>query len=49
VPEDNFEGYFGFLDSVSVFIGTDASENLDVNEFKACSKPYFNQGKILEL
>ena len=43
--EANFEGYFGVMDSVSVFIGTDASENWNKNKFQAFSKPYFDKGK----
>ena len=43
--EANFEGYFGLMDSVSVFIGTDASENWNKNKFQAFSKPYFDKGK----
>ena len=33
------------MDSVSVFIGTDASENWNKNKFQAFSKPYFDKGK----
>tara|TARA_B110000285_G_C15106745_1_gene608475 strand:- start:4 stop:492 length:489 start_codon:yes stop_codon:yes gene_type:complete len=43
--EANFEGYFGVMDSISIFIGTDASENWDLNKFKSFSKPYFDKGK----
>ena len=41
----NFEGYFGLMDSVSVFIGTDASENWSKKQFQAFSKPYFDKGR----
>lgn len=41
----DFEDYFGKMDSVSVFIGTDASENWSKQQFKAFSKPYFDKGK----
>ena len=41
----NFENYFGFMDSLSVFIGTDASENWTKKQFKAFSKPFFDKGK----
>jgi hypothetical protein len=41
----NFENYFGAMDSVSVFIGTDASENWSKKQFAAFSKPYFDKGK----
>ena len=43
--EANFENYFKAMDSVSVFIGTDASEVWTKKEFKAFSKPYFDKGK----
>lgn len=41
----NFENYFGKMDSISVFIGTDASENWNKTQFEAFSKPYFDNGK----
>ncbi|WP_339881255.1 nuclear transport factor 2 family protein [Polaribacter vadi] len=41
----NFETYFSKMDSISVFIGTDATENWNKEEFKAYSKPYFDKGK----
>lgn len=41
----NFEAYFNKMDSISVFIGTDASENWNKNQFKAFSKPHFKAGK----
>jgi hypothetical protein len=41
----NYQNYFGALDSLSVFIGTDASENWTKAQFAAFSKPYFDQGK----
>lgn len=43
--EANFENYFSKMDSVSVFIGTDASENWAKEQFEAFSKPYFDNGK----
>ena len=43
--EANYENYFGAMDSVSVFIGTDASENWTKKEFESFSKPYFDKGK----
>lgn len=43
--EANYMGYFGKMDSVSVFIGTDASENWNKTQFSAFSKPYFDKGK----
>jgi hypothetical protein len=41
----NYEGYFSKMDSVSVFIGTDATENWNKNQFESFSKPYFDKGK----
>lgn len=41
----NFEAYFGKMTSDAVFIGTDASENWQLDAFKAFSKPYFDKGK----
>lgn len=43
--EANFENYFNSMSSKSIFIGTDASENWNLKEFKDFSKPYFDQGK----
>ena len=43
--EANYENYFGKMDSISVFIGTDATENWGKTEFESFSKPYFDQGK----
>jgi len=43
--EANFETYFGAMTSKSIFIGTDASENWTLSEFKEFSKPYFDKGK----
>lgn len=43
--EANFENYFGLMNSVSVFIGTDASENWTKKQFQVFSKPYFDKGK----
>jgi hypothetical protein len=41
----NYDAYFGKMDSISVFIGTDATENWTKKEFKTYSKPHFNKGK----
>lgn len=41
----DYENYFGQMDSVSVFIGTDARENWSKDAFKSFSKPYFDLGK----
>ena len=43
--EANFDDYFGLMTENSVFIGTDASENWNFNEFKEFSKPYFDKGQ----
>lgn len=43
--EANFETYFNAMSPKSVFIGTDASENWNITDFKAFSKPYFDKGK----
>ena len=42
--EANFNNYFSKMDSVSTFIGTDASENWTKKQFSDFSKPYFNKG-----
>ncbi len=43
--EADFETYFGILADDGVFIGTDASENWQNDDFKEFSKPYFDRGK----
>lgn len=43
--EANYETYFGILAEDGVFIGTDASENWQNEDFKVFSKPYFDRGK----
>jgi len=43
--EANFEMYFEAMTNKSIFIGTDASENWTLTEFKNFSKPYFDKGK----
>lgn len=43
--EANFEKYFDLMTEDAIFIGTDATENWDVEEFKKFSKPYFDKGK----
>jgi hypothetical protein len=43
--EANFEAYFSKMDSTSVFIGTDASENWTKKQFENFSKPYFDKGE----
>lgn len=41
----NYKNYFGAMDSISVFVGTDASEVWDKKAFQNYSKPYFDKGK----
>lgn len=43
--EADFEAYFGLMSDDAVFIGTDATENWNLTEFKAYSKPHFDKGK----
>jgi len=42
--EANYENYFDAMDSISVFIGTDATENWNKTQFANFSKPYFDNG-----
>lgn len=42
--ETNFEAYFGAMSNESVFVGTDAAEVWNIQEFKKFSKPYFDKG-----
>ncbi|TMU54763.1 nuclear transport factor 2 family protein [Flagellimonas algicola] len=41
----DFDGYFSRMTDDGVFLGTDATENWQNNEFRAFSKPYFDRGK----
>ncbi|RMB59132.1 hypothetical protein EAX61_08710 [Dokdonia sinensis] len=41
----DFDAYFGLMTEDAVFLGTDATENWQIQEFKAFSKPYFDKGK----
>jgi hypothetical protein len=43
--EADYEGYINKMDSISVFIGTDATENWNKTKFANFSKPYFDKGK----
>lgn len=43
--EANYANYFDKMDSISVFLGTDATENWTKKQFEAYSKPYFEKGK----
>ncbi|WP_437399191.1 nuclear transport factor 2 family protein [Flagellimonas lutimaris] len=41
----DFEAYFDKMTKDGVFLGTDAMENWQNDEFKSFSKPYFDKGK----
>lgn len=41
----DFDTYFGLMTTDSYFLGTDATENWQYEDFKAFSKPYFDRGK----
>lgn len=41
----DFDAYFGKMTKDAVFIGTDAMENWQNEEFRSFSKPYFDRGK----
>ena len=41
----NFEAYFDLMTPDAVFIGTDAGENWQRDEFMAYAKPHFDKGK----
>ncbi|TLP76989.1 nuclear transport factor 2 family protein [Maribacter sp. ACAM166] len=41
----NFETYFDLMTNDAVFIGTDASENWQRDEFMSYAKPHFDNGK----
>jgi hypothetical protein len=41
----DFEAYFNAMSDVSIFIGTDATENWNKKDFIAFAKPYFDKGK----
>jgi ketosteroid isomerase-like protein len=41
----DFDAYFGLMTNDAVFIGTDATENWQISEFRSFSKPYFDKGK----
>ncbi|MDH7447377.1 nuclear transport factor 2 family protein [Aquimarina sp. 2201CG14-23] len=41
----SFDQYFNLMTEDAIFIGTDATENWSLSEFKAFSKPYFDKGK----
>lgn len=41
----DFETYFSYLTDDAIYIGTDASENWEIEAFKAYAKPHFDKGK----
>lgn len=41
----NYDEYFNLMSPNGVFIGTDATENWQIEAFKTFSKPYFDKGK----
>lgn len=41
----DFDKYFGLMTKDGVFLGTDATENWQNEEFRSFSKPYFDRGK----
>jgi ketosteroid isomerase-like protein len=43
--EAQFKPYFALMTDDAVFIGTDATENWQLDAFKAFAKPYFDKGK----
>lgn len=43
--EANFANYFDVITEDGIFIGTDATENWNKNQFIAFSKPYFDRGR----
>ncbi|MDP2089811.1 MAG: nuclear transport factor 2 family protein [Flavobacteriaceae bacterium] len=45
VANSDFDAYFGKMSETAVFIGTDASENWTVQQFKDFAKPHFYNKK----
>lgn len=43
--EAQFKPYFAMMTDDAIFIGTDATENWQLDAFKAFAKPYFDKGK----
>ena len=41
----DFQNYFNLMDEQSVYIGTDATERWEKQEFMTYAKPYFDKGK----
>lgn len=51
--EAKFEAYFSYFTNDAIFIGTDATENWTMPQFKTFAKPFFDRGsawnfKVLE-
>ncbi|MDT0648586.1 nuclear transport factor 2 family protein [Autumnicola edwardsiae] len=44
----NFEAYFGLMTEDAVFIGTEATENWQNQDFREYAKPHFDKGKAWE-
>ena len=40
-----FDAYFNLMTPDAIYIGTDATENWNITQFKAFAKPYFDKGK----
>lgn len=40
----DFDAYFGLMTDTAVFVGTDVTENWNVEAFKAYAKPHFDRG-----
>jgi len=45
----NYKAYFDTLDEEAIFMGTDATEHWNKQEFEAFAKPFFDQGKAWDL
>lgn len=43
--EANIDNYFNLMTDDAIFIGTDATENWTLPEFKKFARPYFDSGK----
>lgn len=43
--EANFDAYFSILADNAIYIGTDATEIWNKNQFEAFAKPFFDKGK----
>ena len=41
----NYDQYFSYYADSAVFIGTDATENWQIDSFKTWAKPFFDRGK----